>query len=46
MIFYVSNIDGIYRLAEQVSVTKVIQLSLKLTKNIDVAGRDGATKIN
>lgn len=44
MIFYVPNIDGIYRFVEQISVTKDIQSYLNLTKNIDVTVRQGATK--
>lgn len=44
MIFYVPNIDGIYRFVEQISVTKDIQPSLKLTTKIDVAKRHSATK--
>lgn len=38
MVLYVPNNDGIYRYGEQISATKDIQSSLKLTKNIDVAG--------
>lgn len=43
--FFVPNNDGLYRdiFVEQVSVTKDIQSSLKLTKNVEVAVRHGAT---
>lgn len=42
MIFYVPNNEGIYCYVEQKSVTKDRKSSLKLTKNVDVAGRHGA----
>lgn len=45
MIFYVPNNDVIKRFVEQISVTKVILSSFKLTENIDVLGRQGATKV-
>lgn len=44
MVFYVPNNDGIYCFVEQILVTKDRQSSLELTKNIDVAGRHGATR--
>lgn len=44
MTLYVSNNDGIKRFVEQISNYKDMQSSLKLTQNIDVAGRYGATK--
>lgn len=44
MIFYVLNNDGICIFVEQISVSKDIQSSLKLTKYIDVAGRHGEMK--
>lgn len=42
MIFYVPNSNGINRFIEQISVTTDTQSSL--TKNVDVAGSQGATK--
>lgn len=42
MIFYVPNNNGINRFIEQISVTTDTQSSL--TKNVDVAGSQGATK--
>lgn len=42
MIFYVPNNNGINRFIEQISLTTDTQSSL--TKNVDVAGSQGATK--
>lgn len=44
MIFYVLNNEGICIFVDQISVSKDIQSSLKLTKNIDVARHHVATK--
>lgn len=44
ILIYVPNNDLIYRFVENISVCKDFKSFLKLTKNIDVAGRHGATK--
>ena len=44
MVFYVPNNDVIYCFVEQILISKDRQSSLELTKNIDVAGRYGATR--
>lgn len=44
MPFYVPNNDEIYCFPEQKTVTKDRQSSLKMTKNVNVTGRNGTTK--
>lgn len=44
MILYVPNTYGIHRFVKQTSVTKHIHSSFKFTTNMNIAGRQGATK--
>lgn len=44
MIFYVSNIKGIYKFVGQKSDTKDRQTSLKMTKNAECHGATRGTK--